>query len=402
MPARRVLMLLQSDFPPDMRVEKEALSLLKVGYSVWILADNRSGRETYEYYKGIHVVRLPRFEAWPERAGKLMRQPVYPNPMWLAAARKIVTEHKIDVIHAHDLPMAPFGVHIGTKFRRPVVLDFHENYPAAMERWRKPGLAGLTIRNPGMARKLENFVLRRADKIVVVGVEHKHLLVGRGVTPSNIHVVENTPYRSLAENSGHDSAPATDEAYNLLYFGKLNPERGIDLAIRAMPLLAKEIPNVRLTVVGDGPHQAEIERLIAEKSLQQRVLLTGWLSIEQAAVYFQTADVCIMPHESNEALDIGAPNKLFEYMAFGKPVVVPAAGAVGRIVEETQAGAVFEPGSVESFARAVLSLRGREKVVGARGRDAILKRYNWENSEKSLLSAYKELFRVVDGCGPSR
>ena len=396
MGTRRVLMLLQSDFPPDMRVEKEALSLLARGYRVWILADNRSGRREYELYKGIDVHRLPRNVLGNSRLTKLLRTPAYPNPLWLARGLSLIRSFDIEILHAHDLPMAPFGVHLSRTARLPLVLDFHENYPAAMKRWWRPGISGLTVRNPFLARWVEKAALKRADKILVVGAEHKELLSRQSVASEKIHVVENTPYRSLAKETPRIWPPGS-QTYDMLYFGVLNPERGLELAVEAFPSIREKVPHARLVIIGDGPVRRAIERLVERRSLRNRVVLTGWLPLERAKPYFESARICIMPHESNEALDIGAPNKLFEYMAFGRPVVVPDAGAVGRIVRETGAGAVFKPGSAQDFARAVVSLVGREKEVGEKGRRAVLQKYNWEATEKELLRAYAEIGAGMGG-----
>ncbi|MBD3288785.1 glycosyltransferase [candidate division KSB1 bacterium] len=390
---KNVLMILQSDFPPDMRVQKEALSLINAGYKVSIISDNRIKKPRRSNENGIDVFRMRHYSALGGKLHKIINAPMYPNPVWSRAIRKAVIEINAEILHVHDLPLALSTMKIADSFNLPVIFDLHENYPAAMEQWYKPGPVGWTIRNPNFARYLERICLNRADKIIVIAEEHRDLLASRGIPEDKIYIVENTPYKKTAFFNNRDRSLESryEQHYNLVYFGILNPERKIDVALKAMPLIKSKIPNVKLVVIGRGPSFNDFKNLAHELHLDSDVEFLGWLSLQEAEPYFHLSDILIMPHSSNEFLDNGVPNKLFEYMAFGKPVVVPESKASARVVREADCGEIFVPEDSNSFADAIFKIAHADKNYGMNGKNIILNKYNWETTEKELLKLYHNL-----------
>ncbi len=393
---KNILMILQSDFPPDMRVQKEAVSLLHAGYKVTLLCDNRIPRERFVEYQGIKIIRMKHFFGFSGKWHKIINAPMYPNPFWLRAIRKTAQNINADVLHVHDLPLALSTIKIGKQFGIPIVFDLHENYPMAMKLWYKPGPAGWTVRNPQLAKRLERKCLQQADKIIVIAEEHRDLLISRGISTEKIYIVENTPYQKLATpqkalSTENEISTEYKKFKTLLYFGKINPERHLEIAIRALPIVKKKIPDIKLIIVGDGPSFQYIKNESRKLGINDLVDFTGWIDLDEALPYFYAADACIMPHGSNDFLDMGVPNKLFEYMAMAKPVIIPESKASARVVREAGCGEIFMPGSVESFAKAVLRVLQSENSAGEKGRELILEKYNWEQTEKNLLTLYATL-----------
>ncbi|MBN2104496.1 glycosyltransferase family 4 protein [bacterium] len=390
---KNILMLLQSDFPPDNRVQKEAESLMKHGFNVTILCDHRIKKTKHDNINGINIIRMHHIGI--KRLHRLINAPVYPNPNWLYLIIKTVKNIKADAIHVHDLPLALCAIHVGLYFNLPVVIDMHENYPAAMERWFKPGIIGWTIRNPRLARHLEIFCLSKAKKIIVIAEEHKRLLISKNISGKKVHIVENTPMLDIFNQSYRPTRRnriRSNDVLTLLYFGIINPERGLKLALDAIPILKNAIRQLRLIIIGDGPSLPEIKDKAKAMELMKSVQFTGWLPYDKALNYFRNADIFIMPHDSIEQLDIGVPNKLFEYMAYGKPVVGPGSGASARIIQESNCGESFIPGSAKSFAQAIIRIVESKKDYGNNGRMMIKKKYNWNISENQLFRCYSDLF----------
>ncbi len=398
---KNILMILQSDFPPDMRVQKEAVSLIKAGYNVTVLCDNRISQDRYAEFKRIKIIRMKHIQGLSGKLHKMINAPMYPNPFWLKAINKAAQNINADVLHVHDLPLALSAIKLGKKLNVPVVLDLHENYPAAMKLWYKPGPIGWTIKNPKFAELLERKCLKDADRIIVIAKEHHDLLISRGIEVEKIYIVENTPYRELARSQEfanplrfENSVITKYKNYKtLLYFGKINPERHLEIALKALLIIRKKIANIKLIIVGDGPSFQYIKNETNRLSVEDLVHFAGWINLDKALPYFLSADVCIMPHGSNDFLDMGVPNKLFEYMAMGKPVVVPESKASARVVREAGCGEIFMPGSVDSFADAILKVFENGTSLGQKGRNIILQKYNWELTENSLLKLYSDILR---------
>jgi len=387
---KRILMVLQSDFPPDMRVQKEALSLISAGNRVVILCDNRIKNARKSLIKGIEVIRIKHFSAAKGKVHHFINLPVYPNPVWLSAIAGTVQKIKADVIHVHDLPLALSALHVSAIYNIPLIIDLHENYPAALKQWYKPGIAGWTIRNPKISAKVERFCLKRSKRVVVIDNVHKKLLIKRGIEAEKIFVVPNVPSAEFINYNKPDNDFKRDygDTYNLVYFGKLNPERNLELALRAMPELKNRIPSVRLIIAGDGPHRQILEKLIRFLKIENSVQITGWLNVEDAVKFIDIADICIIPHFSNDNMDIGVPNKLFEYMAREKPVVVPRSEAIAHVVSKVNCGVIFKPDSLDSYINAVIKIYDSDFNYGYFGRKAVEQEYNWNNAEKELFRAY--------------
>ncbi len=393
MPVKKILMILQSDYPPDIRLTKEIKSFITAGYSIYLLCNNKLNLPLEEYVNGATVVRL-RFYRWlPEKIRLNINLPVFFNPIWIWKIITTLRKYRIDVIHVHDLPLALTGVIIGRIKGIPIVFDMHENYPAALKVWGMKGLLSYMVRNPYLATILEKICLRYADKIIVVIEEHKELLVSRGVNPRKIYVVSNTVedgfYNEIQID--HSITKQYRDYYVLLYVGQLSPERDLDTPIRAIHYLVDKFDKLKLVIVGEGVSRNQLEELVVKEGVSDWVDFTGWVKFELTASYIQSSKICIIPQPSNPLIDNGVPHKLFQYMVLGKPVIVSDARASARIVNECQCGEIFRSHSPEDFANIVYKIHESTLNYGENGKKAVSNKYNWNKSSKELLKLYREL-----------
>src|SRR5206468_13012588 len=114
----------------------------------------------------------------------------------------------------------------------------------------------------------------------------------------------------------------------LVCAGRLNFEKGFDVAIRAMLEICDQVPNARLVVVGDGEEQTALARLADELGLAHNVSFVGRQPSDQVARYMAAADVFLFPTQREEA----APLVLPQAMACGVPVVASAIGGIAEVV----------------------------------------------------------------------
>ncbi|OQX89072.1 hypothetical protein B6D60_00135 [candidate division KSB1 bacterium 4484_87] len=386
-----ILMVLQSDFPPDIRLEKEIDALTQNGYQVYLLCNNKKNLPRFETINGnFHIIRLPRFRLGRKNLQSLFGVPLSFNPIWLFYIAKACRLHKIDFIHVHDLPLALGAIFVGKLFRLPAVFDMHENYPAALEVWGRKGFLPGLFRNPAFARKLEKMSLKLCEKIIVVIEEHKEMLTSIGINPQKIHIVGNTvqtdKYIQLKIDA--EIVEKYQENFVLTYVGNFSPERELEVAIQGVKILAPQIPNLKMILVGDGGIREELEKLIENLGISKFVEFTGWVDFEKTPSYIAAANICIIPQPSNDLIDNGVPHKLFQYMALGKPVIVSDAKAMARIVRETKCGEIFRSHSPDDFARAVLTIKNASKEYGKNGKQAVIKKYNWSLSARELTNLY--------------
>ena len=126
-------MILDKPFPPDPRVENEAVTLIESGYEVFLFCLTYADETLKETYKGIHVRRYQSNRITYKLSALAYELPFYSKLMMPKIADFIV-KNKIDVLHIHDIRIAGSVYATNRKFQLPVLLDLHDNYPEVDER----------------------------------------------------------------------------------------------------------------------------------------------------------------------------------------------------------------------------------------------------------------------------
>lgn len=394
------MVLANSDFPPDIRVEKEARALISAGHRIFLLCSGTENRPARSCWNGMEIIRIAPLRCFPIRKlNAFIYVLTLRDLQWKKAIHKLLQTHRIDAFHVHDLPMVGTVLAFARRRGIPVIADLHENYPAlarsAFAR-RKPRLAERFVW-PNRWERLERRWAKGCAHVLVVVDEAKERLVANGVPEENITVVENTVdvEHFFSFPPGRDIADRFKADFVICYVGGFSPHRGLDTAIKAMPRILKEIPNAKLLLVGDGEMMGPLKSLVATMGLDEKVVFTGWQQFEKVPGYISAGDVCIIPHAATDHTEATAPHKLYQYMLMGKPALVSSCRPLRRMIEETGAGAVFKAGDSNSFAETVLKLRdpATRKTLGQAGRKAALGKYNWQRASEKLMLIYRTLSR---------
>jgi glycosyltransferase involved in cell wall biosynthesis len=151
---------------------------------------------------------------------------------------------------------------------------------------------------------------------------------------------------------------------------------------------------VKLTLVGDGTERRKLEHLASSLELQSLVQFAGWVDFQRVWGYIADSTVCLIPHLRTEHTDTTLPNKLFDYMALGKPVVASDCRPLDRIIRETRCGSTFVSGSVADLQAALRKLLidvEAQSTMGRNGQQAVREKYNWGVDEKVLLKVIQSL-----------
>lgn len=387
----RICKVRDDEYPWDVRVEKICRSLVRAGHHVDLVCRNRRREAVREDRDGVAIHRLP---PMPLGADGPLTFPAFGNPVWLAAIARVVRRQRSDVILVRDLPLALAGILVGRLTRRPVVLDFAENYPAMLrDFWpvnrRQP--LNWVARNPAVAAAVERVAVRHADHILVVVQEALERVRDLGVPEERLSVVTNTPLpeRLVGLDARAREAEAASPTFDIVYLGFLDAARGVDTAIAAMPAVVARVPAARLVVIGSGGDEARLRALALSTGVGEHIRFAGWIPYEAAYEWIARSAVGLVPHRATPSWMTTVPNKLFDYMALAKPVVVSDARPVRRIVEREECGLVFPSGDAEGLAAQVIRLldAGLRRRLGDNGREAVRARYNWSVDEKTLLGA---------------
>jgi phosphatidylinositol alpha-1,6-mannosyltransferase len=169
----------------------------------------------------------------------------------------------------------------------------------------------------------------------------------------------------------------------LLTLARLVERKGQDKVIEALPLVKKEIPDVRYVICGRGNDEARLRRLVAEKGVEGEVVFAGFVPNEERGAFYDACDVFIMPsREIPEKGDIeGFGITYLEANAFGKPVIGGKSGGVSEAVIDGVTGLLVDPCDVEAIAAACIRLLRDPELanrLGRQGCDRIRREFNWD------------------------
>jgi glycosyltransferase involved in cell wall biosynthesis len=184
--------------------------------------------------------------------------------------------------------------------------------------------------------------------------------------------------------------PFTVGNVRLVYIGRLSTEKGIDVLLRALPLIRATSATVRLVLAGTGPQEAELQRQVREMELMQEVHFSGAFDQDDLADILCEADIVVLP-----SLVEGMPLVLIEAMAYGRPVVATAVGGIPELVHDGITGRLVQPNDPEDLATALSELiddSDQRIAMGAAGRQLFL---DGPHTEAAFISSYLAVYETA-------
>lgn len=376
-------------YPWDVRLEK-FIDCFKKFSRICLVSKGKDGNDLFEQHENLSIYRV-RVGSFLKRIGAIklistINAPIFFNPVWIICCLSAARKNKANLILVRDLPMMWLGLIVGWVLRIPVIFDMAENYPAALIAYNKTYYKPFLIGNAFFPRWYETIAASLSAKIFVVTDEQKGRLMKKNIQGNKIVVVGNTPIiNDIIINRNNN---LNSEEFIILYTGKIDIHRGVDVAIKAMPDLLKKHPALVLVLAGSGTEVDKLRFLSRKLGVEQNVRFLGWISHKDIYDNILKSTVCLIPHVKSEHTDTTLPNKLFDYMAFGKPVVSSDLIPVARIIKEYRCGLLFKSGHPESLAQQIEKALDKDlrMELGANGQKAIKERFRWDVDEKILTS----------------
>ena len=400
----RIGMILDLDFPPDMRVENEATALIQNDYEVFLLClDYDNSLPKKEIYKGVHLNRIYKMKKWANRGRGLINTPFnYYTYFWAKQIIHFVNEYDLDVLHIHDLYMVGAGLIANRKLKLPLIADLHENYVEGLKHYRFansfPG--NILISIPKWERKEVEWC-NKADHLITVIEEAVERYKSLGIPEEKITVVANyvnqaeflSPIKLGAEDNSEILQKFKDK-FVVTYIGGFDIHRGLESVIKAMPEVIKECLNIKLVLVGKGKNLKALVRLSQNLEVEKYILFEGWQPPSKLPIYIKASDICLIPHLKTVHTDNTIPHKLFHYMLLEKPVVATNCNPIERIINEIKCGLVYESNDSNGLAERITKLYKNSKLrkeFGLNGKKGVIEKYNWENTSKNLIKLYEKI-----------
>ena len=377
-------MLLSNAFDPDPRVYQEAKTLVSNGYSVTILCWDRDRKAlARENIDGIHVRRV----YVRSTHGRGSTQMIFLLAFWLKAFFKAYRWH-FDIVHCHDFDTLPMGLVLAHTFKARLIYDSHESY------------VDMLSNLPSYLRRLiylaENVLIARADLVITVGEILEAQLKKRGAKKTCVVGNWKDPdiFRLPSELIMEEKKKLgiSDGQLVISFIANLGMERQVPQFLEA----AKETQEVFLIIGGDGPARPIVEKAAKECS---NIMYLGYVNPKKIPLYTALSDAIFYGFDpKNPNARFSAPNKLFEALACGKPVISGDFGEIGKIIKKEKCGILLQNYSSHEIKRAFSKLLepGIAKTLGARAHDVAVRKYCWQKASQTLLDKVSAIFNQRD------
>ncbi len=208
------------------------------------------------------------------------------------------------------------------------------------------------------ARQVEVFLYRRAKHILVNSPAYVDHVRSKGIAPEKIALIPNGVDPNMFDpNERGESIRAKlglGSQFVVVYAGAIGPANDIQTIVRAAEKL-REHPEICFVLVGDGKSRPQIEEMIKKLGLSN-VLLAGAFPKSEMGRVLGMANVCVATLQDIPMFRTTYPNKVFDYMAAGRPTLLAIDGVIREVVEASRGGLFVKPGDSQDLAEKTLQL----------------------------------------------
>ncbi len=288
--------------------------------------------------------------------------------------RRFLDRGRFDLIHCHGIFPPDISYWAATASSAPVVVTFH----TFRARTPKPLPVLLRALWPGLGGRVAQRIAvseacRRYSEAWFPGPYH--------VIPNGVDVTRfqsDLPIPELMR--GPDPV--------VLFVGRLDERKGLPILVRAFRLVADQVSDARLVVVGSGPLEGQCRRLASQLGIADRVFFAGRVSVADLPGYYVNCTVFCSPALGGEAMGI----VLIEAMAAGRPVVASAIAGYDEVIRDGVDGCLVSAGDPEALAATLTELLKSEPARSRLSENALarVQQYAWPEVAARIESVYRE------------
>lgn len=371
----RIISSVINNYQGDQRVQKQIRSLRKFGFETEVIATDLRGNPKLDFDYPVQIIRLSNQDG--------MR-------MYLEFNRKLFgrlmrTVKKGDILLANDVDSLLPNYLVSKIRKAPIVFDSHEIFSEL------PSLTG---------RKFKKKIWKMLESSLIPKMKHFYT-VSEGYADwfekeygNRPEIIMNVPDIQTENNNRLQiELPETKENQKLLiYQGAINISRGIDKMILAM----EKIENAQLWIIGNGLKKEEYQKLTSEKGLDSKVIFIGAVPPDQLKLITPKADLGLSLEEDlGISYRYALPNKIFDYMHAGVPVLGTDLPDIKRTIENYKIGRTILDHTPEHIAKMANEMLTEEKEIYSENLKKAALVFNWSNEEKKLEKIFS-VFKTSD------
>lgn len=382
-----ILVIRQNAYPIDPRVRREVRALLSEGHEVDVFCTRRPGERLVERDGSLRVLRVPLFHRRGGTPGYLLEYLIFLCAATVAASL-LHLRRRYRLVQVHTLPDAlVFTALIPRLLGARVLLDLHECMPEFFASKFGVGHGHPAFR---VLAAVEQAAIRFADRAITCTDQMRDVFVGRGARKEAIEVVLNSSEEEVfdpARCGNRERRPG----FTVLCHGAIEDRYGLDTAIRAVALLAPEIPDLRLEIRGEGSQVEALRALAASSGVQDRVeFRVGYGPVEELVAAVARADAGLVAVKRDPFRDLTQCNKMYDFIAMCRPAIVSRTKSVQAYFDESTF-AWFDSGDARDLARAIRQLYddpGLREAMAERAA-AQAEPYRWSEQRRIYLDAVR-------------
>jgi glycosyltransferase involved in cell wall biosynthesis len=310
---------------------------------------------------------------------------------WLSFGRGVL---RLDMLERPDVVIgssphlfaALAAERLAARLKVPFILEVRDLWPESL--LAVGGRKGVAYR---ILDRIARYLYRRATRIVVLARGSAQHIEGLGIPRERIAYVPNG-----ADVEAFLDHPIRDEdgPITFVYLGAHGPANGLDVVLEAAALVAAD-SRIRIRLIGDGPIKQELIALAGARGLTN-VQFSDPIPKAQVPHELASVNAGLMVLRDTQLFRFGvSPNKLFDYLAAGLPVVCNVSGDTAQMLREAQAGEQSDDGSAEALARAITRMADRtlpERLsMGKNGREWVAR----EHGRAQLAQRFEEVVEAI-------
>lgn len=370
---KRAIVSVINDLVTDQRVHKSCLTLIKAGFAVMLV-----GR------------RMRKSPNMPDRPYKCIRMRLLfeKGPLFYAEYNIrlffFLLFTRSSLLVSNDLDTLLPNFLIARLKRKPLVYDSHEYFTETPELVNRPRVQRIW-------KSIEAYIIPRLKWMITVNESIAQLFEKEyGV---KVYVVRNIPARrkmKLEYSKQHLGLPK-DKKLLVLQGSGINIQRGAEELTQAMQFL----PDAFLMIIGGGDVLPHLKQFVENNNLHDRILFLPRMPYEEMMAYTELADLGLtLDKDTNLNYRFSLPNKLFDYIQAGVPVMATPLPEVSKIIKHYKIGTFTHSTGYEALAEDIRNAISNTELldVWQKNLKHAAQELCWENEETGLLKIYEELY----------
>ena len=317
---KNICMVVQSNYPADPRVRRQAEKLQYEGFNVDIVCLKKNNELKKEKFKSITVHRI--FNTYSQES--FIKYVLISITFFFLAFTKLSIlsfKKKYDLLQVHNMP--DFLVFSGIIFKIkniPIILDAHD---LTLELFKDKWEGTKYLFFIPLVKGIEKWSYKFADKIISVTETCRELIERKGIPAEQISIIYNTANTSIFRFDNSRKFEVINKNAKILYHGTVAHRFGLHFSIASLAIINEKIPESTLTIYGkyDKSYKKELIELIDKLNLQNNVFLYDTIGLEKVYEIIKASDIGVVPYLSNDYMNLSLSTKTFEYAASGLPVV---------------------------------------------------------------------------------